>query len=387
MKLICTQEKFKKAIFNSERVVSKQTTLPILNNILFEVEKGVLKLSATNLEIGVQVKIGAKVEEEGKITIPARLISNFSSNLPQGENVNLELIYQNLKIKSGKTQVSIKGLPASDFPLIPQKNSEYLLEISNKTLKNIISCIITSVSHNETRLELSGVNMVFDRKNIFFASTDSFRLSEYILNLEEGNILNKEDYSVFVEKRGNIIIPANTLIELNRIISNELEEKTKIAIEEGQIFFEIDGTRIVSRLINGKYPEYKNIMPESYKTCIIGDKTVFQNALKVASIFLTSQSNETTLKIDSNTKKITISSQSVETGNNSTELNFEVQGESQEIVFNLKYLLDGINTIQTQKIAISANSDASPVAIQAILDEDGKTIQKEYTYIVMPIKN
>lgn len=386
MKLICTQEKFKKAIYNSERVVSKQTTLPILNNILFETDSGGLKLSATNLEIGVQVKIGAKVEKEGKITIPAKLISNFSANLPHGENVSLELVDQNLKIKSGSTQVSIKGLPASDFPLIPKKNSEYLLEIPSQKLKDVLSCIMVSVSHNEARPELAGVDVIFKADEIYFASTDSFRLGEYILKLDEKNILNKENYSIFLDKKGEVIIPANTFTELNRIISNDPEGMVKIAIEEGQIFFEISGTRIVSRLVNGKYPEYRNIMPESYKTNIIGEKSVIQNALKVASIFSNSKSNETTLKIDADGKKVIISSASVETGDNSTELDFAIQGISQEIVFNLKYLLDGINIISTSKIAILANTETSPVAIQAVDEKSGEII-KDYTYIVMPIKN
>ena len=130
MKLTCTQENFKKAIFNSERVVSKQTTLPILNNILFEAGKADLKLSATNLEIGVVVKIGAKIEKEGKITIPAKLISNFVNNLPAGENITLETAEQGLKIKSGSAKAIIKGLPATDFPLIPKKNSDFQLQIS-----------------------------------------------------------------------------------------------------------------------------------------------------------------------------------------------------------------------------------------------------------------
>ena len=168
MKLICTQENFKKAILNTERVVSKQTTLPILNNILFKAEKSGLKLSATNLEIGVVVKLGAKIEEEGEITIPARLLGNFINNLPAGENISLEVKEQNLKIKSGSARAVIKGLPAGDFPLIPQKTSDFQIKIKSSVLKNIISKVISCVAFNETRQELTGVNLTLKEKELFF---------------------------------------------------------------------------------------------------------------------------------------------------------------------------------------------------------------------------
>ncbi|MFZ2835085.1 MAG: DNA polymerase III subunit beta, partial [Candidatus Moraniibacteriota bacterium] len=236
MKLICTQENFKKAIINSERIVSKQTTLPVLNNVLLEASKSYLKIAATNLEIGIEIKIGAKVEEEGRITIPAKLLGSFSSNLIDGENIELELDKQNLKIKNGLTKASIKGFSAEDFPLIPQKSTEEVLGISVVKLRDIFSKIIISVAHNDARQELTGVNVVFKEDLIFFASTDGFRLSEYVLALNDCEY-NKEIYTAFLEKTQNIIIPSSTLIELNRIISSSLDEKSlvKIFIEDGQI--------------------------------------------------------------------------------------------------------------------------------------------------------
>ncbi|HLN19240.1 MAG TPA: DNA polymerase III subunit beta [Patescibacteria group bacterium] len=385
MKLICTQDNFKKAIFNCERVVSKQNTLPILNNILFEGEKGGLKLSATNLEIGVVAKIGAKIEKEGKITIPARLISQFSTNLPPGENVSLEIIDQNLKIKSGSVKAIIKGISATDFPLIPKKNAELLLKIPGIELKNILSKVMISVAFNEARPELTGINIILDPKQIFFASTDSFRLTEYGLKINEKNT-NLENYQVFAEKRGSIIVPAATFIELVRIISVDEESSVKITIEEGQIFFETDTVRLVSRLINGKYPEYKHIMPKEYKTRIVGDKNTLQNAVRMASIFSSGKTSEISLKIDSSAKKIITGAKSAETGENSTELKFDITGPSQEAIFNAKYLLDGINTVSTQQVALLFNSATTPVVIKEIDEKSGEVL-KDYTYIVMPIKN
>lgn len=384
MKLICTQENFKKAIFNSERVVSKQTTLPILNNILFEADKAGLSLSATNLEIGVVVRIGAKVEKEGKITIPAKLISNFINNLPAGENISLEVTDQSLKIKSGSSRAVIKGLSAADFPLIPQKNSEYQLYIPSEVLKNILSKVIISVAFNEMRPELTGVNVIFGEKELFFASTDSFRLTECRLVLQEKNI-NQAFYNALISKKDSIIVPATTIIELYRIIAGQ-EEDVNIAVEEGQIFFDVAGTMLVSRLINGKYPDYKHIIPKEFKTRIVGEKSVLQGAVKMASIFTPSKTSEISLKINQEDKNISIGARSAEVGENSTELKLDVTGPSQEVIFNSKYLLDGLNTIGTAKLAVLINSGSTPVALKEINEQTGEVLE-EYVYIVMPIKN
>lgn len=385
MKLICTQENFKKAIFNCERVVSKQSTLPILNNILLEAEKGVLKLSATNLEIGVVVKIGAKVEKEGKITIPARLLGNFTNNLPFGENISLELSEQSLKIKSGKARATLKGLSASDFPLIPQKSTAFLISIPAYELKKALSRVLLCVAFNEARVELTGVNLILGLKELFLAATDSFRLAEYIIRLGENNV-NKENLEAYLSKNSNVIIPAGTLAELNRILPNDSQELVKIAIEEGQIFLEFLGTRIVSRLINGKYPEYKHIMPESYKTRTVGEENLFLGAVRMASVFASNKSSEITLRVDSEKKKVYIEGQSVEAGENSTELDFEITGPSQQVVFNSKYLLDGINSVGSSKLAVLVNSETTPVAIREIDEVKGEVLT-DYTYIVMPVKN
>jgi len=385
MKIICTKENFKKAIYKTERVVARQNTLPILNNILFEAEKGFLRLSATNLEIGVNVKIGAKVEKEGKITIPAKLIGNFSTNLTNGENISMEMMESGLKIKCGSIKASIKGMSASEFPLIPKKNSEYVLNINGGELKNILLKGMISVAINEARQELTGINLILSQNELLFASTDSFRLTESKLKIDEKDF-NKDALEAFLGKRDNIIIPSATIVELMRIISNEEDVDIKITIEEGQIFFETEDTMLVSRLINGKYPEYKHIMPKEYKTRIVLDKNIFQNAIKMASVFASGKSNEISIKIDAEAKKIFVSAKSAETGENSTELKFDIVGPSQEVIFNSRYLLDGINSIATSKVALLLNSESTPAALKEINEQTGEVLP-DFTYIVMPIKN
>jgi len=385
MKLICTQENFKKAIFNSERVVSRQTTLPILNNILFETEKGGLKLSATNLEIGVVTKIGAKIEKEGKIAIPAKLLSNFVNNLPAGENIKIEVMDQNIRIKSGAYKAVIKGFSATEFPLIPKKTSDFQFSLAGEKIKKTISKIIISTAINEARPELTGINLILKEKEIFFASTDSFRLSEQRLVLDEENI-KKELFLILLTKKDNYIIPASTMAELSRIIHDNEESLVKISLEEGQIFFEVDSTVLVSRLINGKYPEYKHIIPKEFKSRVVGEKNLIQNAVKMASFFSSNKTNEIVLKMSQEEKKVFIEGRSVETGENVSEVNLDTKGPNQEIIFNARYLLDGITSVATSKVVILANSGATPVALKEINEKTGEILE-DFIYIVMPIKN
>lgn len=385
MKITCTQENFKKAIFYCERIVSKQNLLSVLNNILIETEKGGLKISATNLEIGIITRISAKMEKEGKITIPAKLLSNFLTNLPGEENILLATDDQNLKIKSGSVKAEIKGLSAEEFPLIPKKTSDAQIKISVPKLKLIISKILTSIALNEVRQELTGVDMVLEENNVFFASTDSFRLSEYKLALKKEDSENPL-YKALISKRNNIIIPASTLAELARVMSTQEEGEVEIIIEESQIFFEIGRTRIVSRLINGKYPEYKHIIPKDFSTRIVGEKSGIQSAVKMASIFSAGKTGEINLKSDSKEGKIFTSAKSAEVGENVSELEIDVVGPDQEITLNSKYLLDGLNNISSSKVAILANNNVSPIALKEINEKTGEVLE-DYIYIVMPIKN
>jgi len=385
MKLICTKENFKKAIFNSERIVSKQTTLPILNNILFEADKGALKVSATNLEIGIISKIGAKIEKPGKITIPAKTISGFVNNLPaEGENILLEVVNQELKISSGSLKAVIKGLSAEDFPLIPPKKADFLFSISVDALKNIISKTLPSVAFNEIRQELTGVNIILTEKEIFFAATDSFRLSESSFRLKKENV-NQDIYNIFIKKINNIIIPANTLIELLRVISGEMADII-ITIEDGQIFFEVGGIKIVSRLINGKYPEYKHIIPSNFGTRAVLDRRLIQGAVKMASVFTQSKSGEIFLEISLGGKKIIVGAKNSEVGENSSEIKADIVGQDQRVVFNPRYLLDGLNATSGKSVAILINNETSPVALKEIDEKTGELLEG-YLYIVMPIKN
>jgi len=382
MKLICTQANFRKAVFNTERVTGKQNTLPILKNIMLETEKGQLKFSATNLEIGVITKIGAKIEKKGKITIPARLLSDFVNNLPNEDKVLLETKNQTLNITSGNYNAQIKGLDAGDFPIIPKLKSNYLFSLAAQKFKEAISRILFCVAINENRPEFSGVNVNFLEDRIILAATDSFRLAEISLKFNRDDI--SDSYREFITKENSVIVPYNTFSELARAIGNKTKE-INVAIEENQIFFEIDGVQVVSRLINGKYPDYKQIIPQKFSTRAVLAREDFLRAVKISNVFADSKSGEINFKLDSKKSSLIIQAQSHESGENKTKLKADIVGPSQEIVLNSRYIIDGANIISSFNIAILVNNESSPVGLKAINDKSGEILE-DYVYIVMPIK-
>ncbi|HOX10859.1 MAG TPA: DNA polymerase III subunit beta [Candidatus Moranbacteria bacterium] len=304
MKLTCTHENLKKAVYSTERVVGKQITLPILENILLQTDHGMLKISATNLEIGVFLKIGAKIEEEGEITVPARLLSNFVNNLGAESTVSLSVIDQTLHIESGSSKAQIKGLSAQDFPIIPEMEGDFLFSLSAQEVKEAIPRLAICVSPDSTRPELSGINMLLQKIEVRMAATDSFRLAEAILVPKTENERNLD---IFIEKTNSIIIPLNAVSEVFRVIGNDTQE-IKVGIEESQIFFQVDNVRIVSRLINGKYPEYRQIIPQSFATKVVLEKDSALRAVKISGIFASNKTGE--VKFTADDKKNTVTVQS-----------------------------------------------------------------------------
>jgi DNA polymerase III subunit beta len=384
MKLLCTRENLKTAIYNTERVTGKQSNLPILNNILIETEKGRLKISATNLEIGVISYLGAKIEKEGKITIPVKILSNFINNLPESEDkVNIEADNQILNISTNGYKAKIKGLDAQDFPIIPKTQSPFSFILPAQKIKNFIPKLITCVSVNEARPELSGVCMNLTDKEIFFASTDSFRLIEVILPIEMEK--QNDQYRKIVEKYPSLIVPAATLAEVFRIINPETEE-IKLVIEENQLFIAIDDVWVVSRLINGKYPDYKQIIPQNNATRMVILKEDFLRGVRIASGFVSGKGGEISIASSTEKKTVFISSESQEKGENSTALKSDITGPDQKLVFNPKFIIDGLNAMDTTQVALFINNNSSPASLKMVDDKNGEIIN-EVDYIAMPIRN
>ncbi len=375
MKLICTQENLLQALNALDRVVGKQSSLPILSNFLFETDKGRLKISATNLEIGIFVYVGAKIESDGKIAVPARILSQFVQNLPSGEVLELEVKDKHLNVKGGASEMKIKVLDGKDFPIIPQYKKDYPITLPAQSIKQALGRLLFCVSTNESRVELTGVQLLFEETQLSLAATDSFRLAEEIIPYTRGN-LNQEHSS--------LIIPTQTLQEVSRSLSSEVEE-IKMAVEENQLFFELGNIQVVSRIINGKFPDYKQIIPESFQVRAVFEKESFLRSLKIASTLSSYTAGEIALVLNPEEKNCTVIARSQEMGENQSLLEVDfLEGISPlTLIFNPRYLIEGLGAFSEKKILFLANTPSSPAMLQELEQEDKNG---NYIYVMMPIR-
>lgn len=373
MKIICLQENFKKGLNIVQNIIGKNLTLPILNNLLLTTDKKQLKLSATDLEIAITNYIICKIEKEGGITIPAKTIFNFVNNLPNKKieiNIKNNIIY----LKCDNFKSNIKGLDIKDFPIIPKIKNEPILEISSTELRKSLEQVVNFTSLSDIRPEITGILFNFSSdKEIKFVATDSFRLGEKIVYFKNNKI--SKDY------RGSVIIPNKTTQELIRIISNlekDDESLVKISIENNQILFNLSKIQIVSKLIEGNYPSYQQLIAKQFETSVLIDREELLKAVKLSSFF-SSKINDVRLKINSKNSLISVFSQDIELGENLSELKGEIKGKDLEIIFNHRYLLDGLNGVTSKKVFIGLNGETSP----GIIKPEG---DNTFNYVIMPIK-
>lgn len=384
MHIVCTQENIARALSFLERASGRQSTLPILSNFLLKNDGGNLKLSATNLEIGVTAYVGAKIDGSGEIAVPVKIVSNFIHNLPAGDVVSMDINGNTVELESGGYTMKIKGLDPKDFPIIPEKQGEYMFSIPAQEFKSALQELIPCVSVNESRVELTGVNFLFMENEIHMAATDSFRLAEYILSVPENDF--SAEYADFSEKNQSFIIPQMPLQEITRIISPETES-VSISFEENQVFFEIDGISIVSRVINGKYPDYKQILPKTYSYEATVSREEFLRAVRMAGVFTSQVNGEMSIAIIPKKGEMRITSKSADIGENETVLPCDVAGDDPlEIIFNPRYILDGLNALDTDKVIFSANSNSTPVSLRGSISEKPAGNKDNFLYIAMPVR-
>ena len=382
MKALCTTENLKRGILIAEKIIGKNLTLPILSNILLEAERGGLKVSATNLEIGLITKIRAKTEKEGKIAVPGRIIGGILSQLEDGSQITLEEKNSTLKMMYNGNSAVIKGMDAKDFPIIPKPESKFLFEISASEMQKKAGNVLATAATSDTRQELTGAQFEFRETEITLAATDSFRLSEAVIKLDKTKIT--EDYKKYLAKNSAVIVPARTLSEVIRAVSAE-DENVKVYLAENQIFFETSDVLFVSRLIDGKYPEYKQVVPKEFSLNMIAKKEDLLKAARLAGVFSDSKSREVRLKIDGGKGRITVFAESIESGEGAWSVDFQSDTKSDlEVAFNNRFLIDGLNSISTEDIYIGANDAFGPVMLREVAA--GKP-QLDYFHIIMPIRS
>ncbi len=364
MKLIVTKDNLKKGLFLVSRVVGVGNPLQVLNNILIKTDQGRVRLSSTNLEIGVNTWVGGKIDEEGSLTVPARLINDYINNLPT-EKVTLENKDNTLTVESENYHTNIKGLSADDFPLIPQVSEEAFAKIDSAELRDALSETIWATAQNETQPEISGVYMFFEEDKIRVAATDRYRLAERITILKES-----------VKGTREVIVPFRTITELYKILATGSGD-VEIYFSETQVLFKFDETELISRLIDGQYPDYRQIIPKEYKTEATISREDLLHAIKATALFA-SESNNIQLAV-SEKDGITVTASSAASGENTTRIAAKVLGAENNAVFNFKYLLDCLNNLREKNVVLKLISDSSPAQLMP-------ESRNNYTYIVMPIK-
>jgi DNA polymerase III subunit beta len=373
MKLSCLQENLNRGLSIVGRAVATRTTLPITNNVLLSAEEGRLKLVATNLEMAISCWIGAKIEEEGSITVPARLLTEFVSSLPNDTiDMNLSPQTKTLGLKCARFEARISGVDAKDFPPIPSIEDGITTKIEIEDLRKGINQVVFAAATEESRPVLTGVDAQFEGGILTLAAADGFRLA--VLKLPISNS---------VSQKTEAIIPARTLAELNRLISDQ-EETVDITLNpnKSQILFRLKSVELVSQLVQGSFPNYSQLIPKSYNTRVIVNKDEFLRATKTASIFARDGSGIVRLVVtpggENNPGKIAVSARSEEIGDDVGEIDATVEGDESKIAFNGKYLTDVLSVLKESQVALETTSPSSPGLIRPVGVDN-------YTHVVMPM--
>ena len=374
MKIFSLQENLKQGLVIVGHVAGKNINLPILNNVLIKAEAGKIRLIATNLEIGIINTVRGKTETEGSFTVNAKIISDCVGLLPN-KKIELKQKENELLVNCENYQAKIKGQSAEEFPLIPEVDRKKYFSAQAKAVKGAISQVIFATLLSEARLELSGVLFTFSGSSLTIAATDSYRLAEKKIQIKSSS-----------DEEKKIIVPAKTLQELLRVLSvnldDEVEENNqeiKFYISDNQILFTYGSTELVSRLIEGQYPDYQQIIPITSKTKIMVDRQELIRAVKMASLFSKTGVNDINLDFPLGKNQVVISSVSGQTGENITNLEAKVTGDENSIVVNYRYLLEGLSNIEKETVKIEIIDGNTPCLIRPDQDES-------YLYIIMPIK-
>ena len=373
MRLSCLQENLSRGLALVGRAVATRTTLPITQNVLMETDEGRLKLSATNLELAVTTWVGAGVEEEGAVTIPARLLTDFINSLP-AERVDMELTPRPLGVsfKCARFQAHINGVDAQEFPPIPTVEEGMNARIDPQVLRTAISRVVFAAATEETRPVLTGVKIEITGQQFTLAGADGFRLAVY-----KGPLLEH------AAEDAEAIVPARTLAEVQRLLGDQ-DEPVELVItpSKSQILIHLKGVEIVSQLIQGAFPNYAQLIPQSSGTTAVVDVQDFSRAARAAAIFARDGGQIIRLQIvpgsDGAIGKMVVTSSAEETGDNTGEIDATIDGSEAKIAFSSRYLTDVLAVMERGKVALETTTPSSPGVVKPVGDED-------YVHVVMPM--
>lgn len=363
MKLTVTQENLNRALSTVGRVASSKTSLPVLNNILLRTDKNRLLLAATNLEIAITEYIGASIQSDGAITIPARLISDYVSNLPKG-NVSLELEGTKLHINTDTYHSTINGVVADEFPELPEITEPSTYVIPAQVVKRSIAQTVLTASHDDTRPVLTGAYVHIHEGKLYFAATDGYRLAERQVMPVEGELA--------------AIIPASALQDVVRVLPDDCDEVTML-IDGMQVRFLMNDIEITSRLIEGNFPNYRQLIPKETDVQFTVPKDEFNRITKIASLFARESGGSITVKTDVQKGVVSIHSVASQLGENTSEIATVPTGDGQ-VTLNSRYLIEALGTVDGQVVSFGFSGKLAPCVLKAEGDET-------YQHIIMPLKS
>lgn len=372
MKLSILQENLAKGLAITSRSIASRAQLPVLSNILLTTDQGRLRLSATNLETGINYWLGAKIEKEGTISIPAKVFTEFISSLP-AEKIDIETKENNLFVSCGSYQAEFNGLAATEFPKIPLVKGRPEISLIASSLIKAINQVSFAAAQDEGRPVLTGVLLLVKGKELILVATDGYRLSLKKLPTTKGVTESKE-------LKEGLIVPSRTLIELARIVGETNQEKNiglTITKEANQVIFSAPDIEVVSRLIEGKYPDFEKIIPEKGKTSLTIDIIELTRAVRVAAIFARESANIVRFRIEK--KGLEITANTAQIGSNKVQIEAKASGEGGKIAFNSRYLLDLLGVIEGEQINLEMSGPLNPGIFTLTGD-------KSFLHIIMPVR-
>lgn len=362
MKFSCIKDNLGKAIAAAERFTGKNITLPVLGNVLLEAEGNTLLVTATNLEYAIQISVGGKGEKTGKATVPAKILNSLLQSV-KDEKVELEEKQSNLNIRTDTVSARINGMNAEEFPLLPKIKKNHVFRSDPTALQQGLERVLPAVSTSEFKPELTGVYFQIEARTMRLVATDTFRLAEKTISLEER-----------AEQPFSFILPQRVALELARVLVDK--NGIVITVGDNQVLFETDGVKIISRLIEGSFPEYGGIIPKQFEASSFLKKEEIASAIRSSSIF-SSRIQEVVLNFRE--KLLEISSNNTEIGEQRISLPASTTGNEIKISFNHRYLLDGVMSLDEDELFIGVNNENAPSLLRGKSDNS-------FLYVLMPIR-
>jgi DNA polymerase-3 subunit beta len=376
MRVSVLQENFHKGLSIVSRAIQSRPTLPILANVMLSTDNARLQLAATNLELGITAWIGAKVEEGGQITLPARTLQELVSTLPP-ERVDMDLDVRTLTLhlRCGGKTANIKGMDANDFPPMPVFDPEHAIAVHARTFKEMIDQVVFSAAREDSRPILTGVLMRFEGDVLTLAAADGYRLSVRTTELEFG---------VGDHEMEPLIVPARTLQELSRVISDE-DEDVLIALpdERGQVMFSLSSVVMVSQLIEGKFPDYEAIIPRHSHTTVLAYTSDLLAACRSSEVFAKDSANTARIMVEPSGNanvpgRVVVAGQSQEKGDAEAPVDASIEGQGVEIAFNIRYLIDVLSVIREEQVVLETGGATAPGIVRPAGRDD-------FIHVIMPM--